>query len=58
MKISTYQLLHNYAIEQGWGEDTELNILCDYLDIHGNIPQLMRFIEQRITDEQDMSAEM
>lgn len=56
MSINTYQMLHNYAAEQGWTEDSELNILCDFMDIYGNIPQLAKFIEQRIADEQSMSS--
>lgn len=45
------------SVEQGWTNTTELQVVLDFLDENVDASKFLRYLEQRVQDEQDGAAD-
>lgn len=54
--MSAKQLILEAASDCGWGEDTQIRVLCDYIDQKDRIePDFSRYLRKRVDEELDDS---
>lgn len=57
-KMNAKGLLLDAAAETGWDEDSQITVLCDFIDQMGQKqPNFQRYLNNRVDEELDMEEE-